>query len=48
MATDGSRSCIRMRAERKDHVWSYDFVFDRTHDGRPIRMLTLVDESTRE
>jgi len=44
--SDGS--CIRMRAERKDHVWSYDFVFDRTHDGRPIRMLTLVDESTRE
>ena len=44
--SDGS--CIRKRAERKDHVWSYDFVFDRTHDGRPLRMLTLVDEYTRE
>ncbi len=41
-------SCIRMRAERKDHVWAYDFVQDRTHDGRPFRMLTLVDEYTRE
>ena len=41
-------SCIRLRATHKDHVWSYDFVFDRTHDGRPLRMLTLVDEYTRE
>ena len=29
-------------------VWSYDFVFDRTHDGRPLRMLTMVDEYSRE
>ena len=41
-------SCIRRRAEHRDHVWSYDFVFDRTHDGRPLRMLTMVDEYTRE
>jgi transposase InsO family protein len=41
-------SCIRRRAEYRDHVWSYDFVFDRTHDGRPLRMLTIVDEYTRE
>ena len=41
-------SCVRRRAESKDHVWSYDFVFDRTHDGRPLRMLTIVDEYTRE
>jgi len=41
-------SCIRRRAEYPNHVWSYDFVFDRTHDGRPIRMLTMVDEYTRE
>lgn len=41
-------SCIRLRAQRKDHVWAYDFVQDRTHDGRPYRMLTLVDEFTRE
>jgi transposase InsO family protein len=32
----------------KDHVWSYDFVQDRTHDGRAFRMLTLIDEYTRE
>jgi transposase InsO family protein len=41
-------SCVRRRAEHRNHVWSYDFVFDRTHDGRPLRMLTLVDEYTRE
>ncbi len=41
-------SCIRLRPEHKDHVWAYDFVHDRTHDGRPLRMLTLVDEFTRE
>ena len=41
-------SCVRLRAERPDHVWSYDFVHDRTHDGRPFRMLTLIDEHTRE
>jgi len=41
-------SCIRRRAESRDHVWSHGFVFDRTHDGRPLRMLTLVDEYTRE
>ena len=33
-------SCIRLRPEHRDHVWSYDFVLDRTHDGKPIRMLT--------
>ena len=41
-------SCVRKRAGRPNHVWSYDFVFERTHDGRPLRMLTLVDEFTRE
>jgi len=41
-------SCVRLRAERANHVWSYDFVLDRTHDGRPLRMLTIVDEHTRE
>lgn len=44
--SDGS--CIRRRAERKDHVWSYDFVFERTEDGRPLRTLIVVDEYTRE
>ena len=41
-------SCVRFRAERKDHVWSYDFVQDRTAEGRPFRILTLIDEYTRE
>src|ERR671910_285222 len=41
-------SCIRLRAERPDHVWSYDFVEDRTHDGRKYRMLNVVDEFTHE
>ena len=41
-------SCVRLRPSYKDHVWSYDFVADRTSDGRAIRMLTLIDEHTRE
>jgi transposase InsO family protein len=41
-------SCIRLRAERPNHVWSYDFVADRTHDGRAYRMLCIIDEFTRE
>jgi putative transposase len=41
-------SCIRLRAERSNHVWSYDFVADRTHDGRAYRMLCIIDEFTRE
>jgi putative transposase len=41
-------SCVRLRAAYKDHVWSYDFVADRTSDGRAFRMLTIVDEHTRE
>ena len=41
-------SFVRLRAERPNHVWSYDFVSARTHDGRSVRMMTLVDEYTRE
>ena len=41
-------SLMRRRAERPHHVWSYDFVFDRTADGRPLRILAIVDEYTRE
>ena len=41
-------SCIRLRPEHKDHVWAYDFVQGRTHDGRAFKMLTIVDEFTRE
>jgi transposase InsO family protein len=41
-------SCIRLRPEHPNHIWSYDFVEDRTHDGRKYRMLNLIDEFTRE
>ena len=41
-------SCVRLRPERKDHVWAYDFVHERTHDGKALRLLTIVDEYTRE
>jgi putative transposase len=41
-------SCIRLRPERPNHVWAYDFVTDRTTEGRAFRMLTVVDEYTRE
>ena len=41
-------SCVRLRPAFKDHVWSYDFVHMRTHDGRAVRMLTIIDEHTRE
>ena len=41
-------SCVRLRAERADHVWSYDFVHHRTHDGRAFRTLNVLDEFTRE
>jgi len=41
-------SCLRLRPCRRHHVWSYDFVASRTHDGRPIKMLTVIDEYSRE
>jgi transposase InsO family protein len=41
-------SCVRLRPQRRNHVWSYDFVMDRTHDGKPFRMLCAIDEFTRE
>ena len=41
-------SCVRLRPERANHVWSYDFVSARTYDGRAVRMLNLIDEHTRE
>ena len=41
-------SCIRLRPERVNHVWSFDFVEGRTHDGRSLRIMTLIDEHTRE
>jgi putative transposase len=44
--SDGS--CIRLRPEHRNHVWSYDFVEDRTHDGRKFRMRNVIDEFTHE
>jgi len=41
-------SCIRLKPEHKDHVWSYDFVTTRTSDWRAFRILTILDEYTRE
>jgi putative transposase len=46
MEDDGS--CIRKRQEYKNHVWSYDFFYDRTHDNRSYRMPTVIDEFSRE
>ena len=41
-------SCVRLRPERPNHVWSCDFVQDRTHDGRVFRTLNIIDEYTKE
>jgi len=41
-------SCIRLRPEYRDHVWSYDFMIDRTANGRAFKILTIIDEYTRE
>ena len=43
-----ANSCVRRKAEYKDHVWAWDFVHDRTTDGRPLKWLSIVDEYTRE
>jgi putative transposase len=40
--------CTQLRAEHRNHVWSYDFVFDRTEDGRQLKFLPILDEYTRE
>jgi transposase InsO family protein len=41
-------SCVRLRPEHPNHVWAYDFVADRTHEGKAFRMLTVIDEYPRE
>jgi len=41
-------SCIRLRPQHRNHVWSYDFVDAQTHDGRSVRLLVMIDEFTRE
>ena len=40
-------SCIRLRPEYRHQVWSYDFIHERTHDGRALRLLTVIDEYSR-
>ena len=40
----GNGDCVRHRSEYKDHVWSYDFVHERTKDKRSFRILTIIDE----
>jgi transposase InsO family protein len=41
-------SCVRFRPEHRNHVWAYDFVFDRTHNGRALKLLTVIDEYSRQ
>ena len=41
-------SCIRLRPEYRDHVWSYDIIEDKTHNGKKFRILNIIDEYTRE
>ena len=41
-------SCIRLKPEHKDHVWSYDFMVERTNNGKTFRILNIIDEFTRE
>ena len=41
-------SCVRLRPQRANHVWAYDFVMLRTQDSRAVRLLTVMDEYTRE
>jgi putative transposase len=47
LGTSGN-SCVRHRSEHKDHVWAWDFIFDRTENGRSIKWLSVIDEFTRE
>lgn len=44
----GDNSCVRRRAEHPNHVWTWDFIHDRTAAGRPLRWLAITDEFTRE
>ncbi len=44
----GGNSCVRRKAEHKDHVWTWDFIHDRTTAGRPLKWLGITDEHTRE
>ena len=45
---DSPNGCHRLRPEQKDHVWCWDFVFDRTSSGSSLKLFSIVDEFTRE
>jgi putative transposase len=45
---DSTVPAARLRAERPNHVWAFDFQFDQTADGRALKLLNIVDEFTRE
>jgi transposase InsO family protein len=45
---NSGNGCIRHRAEHPNHVWAWDFIFDRTNNGRSIKWLSVIDEYTRE
>lgn len=45
---NGDGSCTRYQAQYPNHVWAYDFIFDRTEDGRSLKILNIVDEFTKE
>ena len=45
---NSSNCCSVKKAEFINHVWTYDFISDQTADGRPLKLLTLLDEFTRE
>ena len=41
-------SCVRLRPEYRNHVWSYDFVEDKTYNGKKLRFLNIIDEYSKE
>ena len=43
-----ANSCVRLRPDYTNHVWSYDFLFDVTDDGRRLKWMPVIDEHTRE
>ncbi|WP_261343236.1 IS3 family transposase [Gimesia maris] len=45
---DSRNGCHLLRPEQKDHVWCWDFVFDRTTSGSSLKWFSIVDEFTRE
>jgi putative transposase len=46
--SSAGRSCIRLRPQHRNHIWSYDFVEERTYDGGRYRTINVIDEFTHE